>query len=550
MAYYSSTQTDKYLQELEKKIATIYGEANAELTQEAATYFAKFKTRYQNEYEAYQQGAYTKAEFDAWVKSQVLRGQHWATLRDNAAERITNANKVAAAYINDATPSIYTLNYNYEGYRAENEVVGISFDICDEQTVKRLIKDNPSVLPTLPQIKAVNIPRDQLWNQQKLAQSVASAIIQGKSISKLADSFQHVTNMNRTSAIRNARTAFTSAQNGGRQESYNSLADMGVNVQKRWVATLDSATRESHKRVDGEVVDYKDTFSNGLEYPADPAGSPAEVYNCRCTMEAVFDENKNSARTRRARNEYGENEIVTNMTYKGKDETASYESWIDRKTKTATRGMTSNWLDKTRYSIINSRGGTINRVKKGMPMDHKQADDGKVNPHAKEVGGKGNCQTCAIIYEARRKGYPIVAKAFDYSNKIMDGLQYDMTTAFVDPIFGTHPEEKSIPENIDTPEGCIRYLESIVSNDERYILRVKWVGEDLGHAMNLDRDTAGRLRVTDNQTDNPQIRTYTGNKLLTLANEFDFSEGIPSTIRVDNMDLDRAVIRAVSEEQK
>lgn len=333
MTYYSSTQTDKYLQELEKKITTIYREANAELTQEAAAYFAKFKTRYQNEYEAYQRGTYTKSEFDAWVKSQVLRGQHWATLRNNAAERITNANKIAAAYINDTTPSIYTLNFNYEGYRAENEVVGISFDICDEQTVKRLIKDNPNVLPTLPQTKAVNVPKDRLWNQQKLTQSVASAIIQGKSISKLADSFQNVTNMNRVSAIRNARTAFTSAQNGGRQESYNSLADMGVNVQKRWVATLDGATRESHMRVDGEVVDYKDTFSNGLEYPADPSGPPAEVYNCRCTMEAVFDENKNSTRTRRARNEYGENEIVTNMTYKGKDGTSSYESWVNGKSQ-------------------------------------------------------------------------------------------------------------------------------------------------------------------------------------------------------------------------
>lgn len=333
MTYYSSDKTDQILAELESKITQVYREANKELTQKAQDYFDRFKVRYQKEYEAYQNGAYTKVEFNAWVKAQVMCGKRWTTLRDNAAERITNANTVAASYINDSTPSIWSLNYNYEGYRAENEVVGISFDICDEQTVKRLIKDNPSVLPTLPQEKAIGIPKDQLWNQQKLTQSVASAIIQGKSISKLADSFQNVTNMNRVSAIRNARTAFTSAQNGGRQESYNSLADMGVNVQKRWVATLDGATRESHMRVDGEVVDYKDTFSNGLEYPADPSGPPAEVYNCRCTMEAVFDENKNSTRTRRARNEYGENEIVTNMTYKGKDGTSSYESWVNGKSQ-------------------------------------------------------------------------------------------------------------------------------------------------------------------------------------------------------------------------
>lgn len=543
MAYYSSTQTDKYLQELEKKIATIYGEANAELTQEAATYFAKFKTRYQNEYEAYQQGAYTKAEFDAWVKSQVLRGQHWVTLRDNAAERITNANKVAAAYINDATPSIYTLNYNYEGYRAENEVVGISFDICDEQTVKRLIKDNPSVLPTLPQIKAVNIPRDQLWNQQKLAQSVASAIIQGKSISKLADSFQHVTNMNRTSAIRNARTAFTSAQNGGRQESYNSLADMGVNVQKRWVATLDSATRESHKRVDGEVVDYKDTFSNGLEYPADPAGSPAEVYNCRCTMEAVFDENKNGTRTRRARNEEGENETVMNMTYKGKSGTASYESWIKNKTSATGTQLYGSWLDTTRKGIINSRNNKILRVAKGTPMSYKEADSGNTNPYyGTRAEYDWNCQTCAVVFEARLRGYDLIAEGYDAVNSTMVLLSEHVNQAFIDPITGKNPTYKT-PRTAMNESDFERFLEKNVKKGERYIMEVGWSGRRYGHAVNLDRNDKGQLRITDNQSGDEIV----GRMLTKYLDDVDYTDKSrkPAIFRTDNMDLDYSIIRKV-----
>lgn len=331
MAYYSDIETDRRLAELEKKIAKEYRAANKDLTRTAQEYFEKFEKRYKKEYAAYQDGKYTKAQFDAWVKAQVMRGEHWQHLRDQAAERMTHTNTIAAAYINSDMPSIWALNFNYEGYRAEQELRGISFDIADEWTVRRLMTEEPDLLPTLPPEKAINIPKDQLWNRRKITQSVNAAIIRGQGTSELAKSFERVVGMNRTSAIRNARTAYTGAQNGGRQQSYEALAAMGVKVEKQWIATLDGATRPSHMRLDGEIVPYKDTFSNGLQYPGDRAGSPAEVYNCRCTMKAILDGNRNGTRTRRARDEKGENQIVENMTYTGRDGTVSYQKWLKDK---------------------------------------------------------------------------------------------------------------------------------------------------------------------------------------------------------------------------
>ena len=331
MAYYSDIETDKRLAELEKKIAKEYRAANKDLTRTAQEYFEKFEKRYKKEYAAYQDGKYTKAQFDAWVKAQVMRGEHWQNLRDQAAERLTHTNTIAAAYINNDMPSIWALNFNYEGYRAEQELRGISFDIADEWTVRRLMTEEPDLLPTLPPEKAINIPKDQLWNRRKITQSVNAAIIRGQGTSELAKSFERVVGMNRTSAIRNAKTAYTGAQNGGRQQSYEALAAMGVKVEKLWIATLDGATRPSHMRLDGEIVPYKDTFSNGLQYPGDRAGSPAEVYNCRCTMKAILNGNRKGTRTRRARDENGENQIVENMTYTGRDGTVSYQKWLKDK---------------------------------------------------------------------------------------------------------------------------------------------------------------------------------------------------------------------------
>lgn len=82
-------------------------------------------------------------------------------------------------------------------------------------------------------------------------------------------------------AIRNARTMMTSAENGGRFNSYLRAEDLGISMEKQWLATLDGRTRHSHAAQDGEHVPIKEEFSNGLMFPADPDGDdPREIYNC------------------------------------------------------------------------------------------------------------------------------------------------------------------------------------------------------------------------------------------------------------------------------
>lgn len=61
---------------------------------------------------------------------------------------------------------------------------------------------------------------------------------------------------------------------------------MGVDVRARWMATLDSRTRDSHRQLDGEAAGDDGRFSNGPRYPGDPTGPASEVWNCRCTLVA------------------------------------------------------------------------------------------------------------------------------------------------------------------------------------------------------------------------------------------------------------------------
>lgn len=285
MGYYSDDMTDEELAKLEKRIARAYRRAYIEMYAKAENYFDTLnEERIQKEYEAYQRGEYTKSEFDLWYQTQVMRGQGYEQMRDALANQMADANKIASAYINDTTPSIASLNYNYEAYEIA-QAHGIDFHLADAQTIKELMSEANHV--EFRTVKT-NPTRDYLWNRGQINSILTSAIIQGKSIDKLADSFLIVMKRNRASAIRNARTAVTSAQNGGRQASYEQATKMGIKIEKEWIATLDERTRISHAMRDGKRVPYDKEFADGLMYPADSNGVPAEVYNCRCTMRAVL----------------------------------------------------------------------------------------------------------------------------------------------------------------------------------------------------------------------------------------------------------------------
>ena len=122
------------------------------------------------------------------------------------------------------------------------------------------------------------------WNARRIRNELTAGIIQGESMGKIANRFYSVMGSNRKAAVRNARTAVTSAQNGGRMDAMRRAMEQGYSAKKQWVSTMDERTRLSHILLGGETVDANKPFSNGLMYPGDPDGDPSEVYNCRCTM--------------------------------------------------------------------------------------------------------------------------------------------------------------------------------------------------------------------------------------------------------------------------
>lgn len=313
--------TDEELKKLERRIASIYRKARDELQETVDAYFESFAKRDEEMKDligtVVNGREWTEQDYKQWRLAQIGRGKRFETLRDKVAERMTKANETAVSYVNDATQGIYSLNRNYAAYTIEQVAGDVGFDLWDEQTVKRLIVEQPDLMPYYPPKKAVKRGIDLTYGKKQITSTVTSGILQGKSIKGLADDLQtRIPTMNRDSAIRTARTAVTGAQNAGRIDSYTAAQKMGIKLQKEWLATLDGRTRHSHAMLDGEKVDTDAKFSNGCRFPGDPQGRPEEVYNCRCTLIASFPDVNASKAQRRARNsETGENKVISDMTY-------------------------------------------------------------------------------------------------------------------------------------------------------------------------------------------------------------------------------------------
>ena len=315
--------TDKELAKLERRIAKLYREAGKELQETIDAYFEQFKKR-DEEMKALigtvQNGKeWTEADYKNWRLNQIGRGERYQAMRDKVAHRVTDANAVAVSYTNDATPGIYSLNRNYAAYTVESVAGDVGFDLWDEQTVKRLIVEQPGLMPYYPKDKALKRGIDLAYGKKQITASVTSSILQGLSIKHMADNLQkRITTMSRDSAIRTARTAVTGAQNAGRMDSYAAAEKMGIKLKKQWLATLDGRTRHAHAMLDGQTVGIDKPFKvDGYDimFPGDTSAPGYLVYNCRCTMVADVD-GVNSPGQRRARNSVtGENEIVSDMTY-------------------------------------------------------------------------------------------------------------------------------------------------------------------------------------------------------------------------------------------
>ena len=316
MADYARQESDKMLRSLEKNISKEYSKAAKEMQGKLDKYLADFARKDKDKLNDLAKGLITKKEYNNWRIAQMAMGQNWEQQIRELRTVINNADRAAAAMMGDHVKDVYAFNHNYAAYSIEKGMMAdLSFKLYDRSTVNRILRDNPRMLPDPGKRVAANIASGKAvrWSNRQIQSTMIQGILQGESLSKramrmrntLGETFtiddirkanektakqiaRELERKNRSAAIRNARTMTTTAESAGRIDTYLEAQDMGIEMEQMWIATLDNHTRDSHAEIDGETIKVGETFSNGLEYPGDLNGDPAEYWNCRCTIGAVI----------------------------------------------------------------------------------------------------------------------------------------------------------------------------------------------------------------------------------------------------------------------
>lgn len=276
--------TDEKLEEMEKRLSAIYSRADKEITKKYNDLLQKIAIEDRKKRELVRSGKLSEDEYKKWRKKKLLYEKQAKERANEIAAELSRVNEMAMAYVNGELPEIYGLNYNAIEKTIE-EIGGYSFTLVDADTVRNLALSDETLLP----YKYIDGNKDIRWNTKKVNAEILQGILQGESIPDIAKRLSNVTEMNKTAAIRNARTSVTSAECKGRQDSYIRATNDGIILKREWIATNDGRTRHSHRLLDGQIAEVDKPFKSELGdimYPGDPEADPSNVYNCRCTIAA------------------------------------------------------------------------------------------------------------------------------------------------------------------------------------------------------------------------------------------------------------------------
>lgn len=281
-------KTDKIIDKMERQIAKEYRAAVKEMTAKLKEYGEKFDKKDEAMRQKMLDGEITQKQYSEWRVREIATGDRYKAMVDTLAEDMARANDIAKSTINGHMEEVYSMNRNYATYQVEKDsMIDTSYTLYNRRATEELFKNKKSLLPApRPGTKAWQAAHDKdlKWNQQKINSSLIQGLLQGDSIPDIAKRLINVVGMNKSAAVRNARTMTTSIENKGRDDAYEELREKGIELDTVWMATLDDRTRHSHRLLHGEVRNEETgKYSNELRYPGDPLGDPEEVYNCRCS---------------------------------------------------------------------------------------------------------------------------------------------------------------------------------------------------------------------------------------------------------------------------
>lgn len=227
-----------------------------------------------------------KARLKSMIQSKVYQKQYQDALKKQVSSILDNLHVEEFKTISEYLQKCYEDGFIGTMYDLQGQGIPLAMPLDQEAMVRAVQLDSPIVEGLY-----AHLGEDVKQLKKHITAQVSRGISTGMSWEMIA--LQLSTKMMGTYqnpggslsyAMRIARTEGHRIQVQGAMDACYKAKEVGADVVKQWDSTLDGKTRRSHQKVDGEVRELDEPFSNGLMFPGDPSGGAAEVCNCRCAL--------------------------------------------------------------------------------------------------------------------------------------------------------------------------------------------------------------------------------------------------------------------------
>lgn len=323
--------------------------------------------------------------------------------------------------INDYLQGAYTNSFLGAQYALHNQGVPLITPI-NRQSMIQALTLNSQISEGLYSRLGVDVDRFK----RTITSEVSRGIATGSSWNQIAKQISNKGNVTYSNASRIVRTEGHRIQNEAKIDAFSEAKKKGADIVKQWDSTLDGNTRDTHRRLDGQIRELDEDFEiDGMTASAPGHfGDPAEDCNCRCCL------------LQRARWALDGDELKTlqdRAEYFGLDKTKDFEDFKEK------------YLDAAK-ELKNSQKGDI----------------------IKNISSVADCQTFDDMVAYLSDTYGI---AVDDSVKKLDFTTVQQSMTGIEQVMQEFPKAQSTLKSIGTSKDgvmCASFNGNINFNPEYY----------------------------------------------------------------------------------
>lgn len=267
---------DKLINQADKEIETLFAKRLKEIKQIIANMYEKYDR---------DEPQVTWTEFNKYNRLNKELNRIGQMLSQDYRE--------VAKAIKQSQQNIYIEKYMMSLFLYEMaSQTSMNFDIPTTQTIQTAIEQPIEFIKLVPTLQK---HRDDTL--KRIRMHITQGIMSGEGYSKIAKALRDDLGMAKAQSVRVARTETGRALSQAGLDSAMVAKDNGLDMKKRWYATKDTRTRDTHRHLDGTSVDIEDNFhSSGCIGPAPKlfvgVASAKENINCRCKLLYYIDEDE------------------------------------------------------------------------------------------------------------------------------------------------------------------------------------------------------------------------------------------------------------------